>query len=84
MTSPYFYACFWYNTDCEIYNGCNNYKCVDNEVSFLDWVDCFATSLEIEECGDLNKLYYNCYVYSQCEGIVSEYWRDCFFRDSGC
>ena len=84
MTSPYFHDCYYYNTDCESYNGCNTYRCVDNEVSFLDWFDCFAINLEIEECGDLNGLYYGCYSSSKCEGIVSEYWRECALYDSGC
>jgi hypothetical protein len=61
--SENFWSCYNRGTDCEQYNGCDNYHCFVNEVPFLDWVDCYRDSYDKQECGDLSGSYYKCYMY---------------------
>ena len=87
--------CYWFNVNCEDYNGCNNYNCLDNQVEFLDWVECHEANLYLpeeskkssEECGDLSKLYYLCYSFYNhdwCDRINQRPWYDCYHRDLEC
>ena len=97
--SPAWHDCFFYNTGCEEYNGCSNYKCEEegkeddgttetadgNTVSFMDWLDCYKnTDGSAEECGDLNGTYNDCYWSENREGIVDPAWHDCFWYNTGC
>ena len=84
--------CYWYNRGCEAWNGCETYACekgpdgtVTNDISFLDWLDCYKnTSGDAETCGDTTGDYNSCYWAGSCDGIVDAAWHDCYFYNQGC
>ena len=34
------YNCTRYDYSCQNYNGCNNFNCVDHNVTFDEWLEC--------------------------------------------
>ena len=70
--SEYFYGCYWNSIDCLRYNGCLTYDCIENDVTFLDWLDCYLepnifpadrrwftdSRNDSVACGDVSGLYY--------------------------
>lgn len=35
-------------------------------------------------CGADDDTFYNCYMWESCEGVVNQYWHDCFWYNEGC
>ena len=38
--SEFWYDCFHDDEGCEDFNGCDNYECIENEVTFFEWLEC--------------------------------------------
>ena len=92
IADPAWHDCYWYDRGCGAYNGCDSYDCPEGEdgdsdsgesgTTFHEWLDCYQDTRGT--CGDDSGAYYDCYMWESCEGIVSEYWHDCFWYGTGC
>ena len=90
VADKHWHDCYWSNSGCEYYNGCSDYYCSDEgsvdpgfgQGGFLEWLACYQETRG--DCGDDSGAFYNCYMWESCEGIVNEYWHDCFWYDQGC
>ena len=73
--SEFWHDCFHYDRGCEDFNGCNNYECIETEVTFFEWLECHEfDDSAIYHCGDLTGQYNECYRYDGkwggCEGLI--------------
>ena len=73
-TDPDWHDCYWYS-DCGEDEE-------DEKTSFYEWLACYTETYE--DCGDEEGLFYDCYMYEECAGVVNEYWHDCYWYDIDC
>ena len=62
VTSQHWYDCYGWDANCELYNGCTNYYCINTiDPTFFEFAECYEeTSLDDYECTDqdnYDKLY---------------------------
>ena len=58
---------------------------IAKERDFNRWLACFTNPYaDGGDCGDYNGVFYGCYMYNNCGGIVDEFWHDCYWWGLGC
>ena len=63
----------------------NTIAIIIKERDFYRWLACFTNPYaDGEDCGDYNGLFYACYMYNSCAGVVDEFWHDCYWWGEGC
>ena len=51
------------------------------EKSFLRWLACFKNPYSSgDDCGDYNGVFYDCYMYANCDGLVDPIWHSCYWK----
>ena len=56
-----------------------------DERTFIRWLACFTNPYsDGGDCGDFNGVFYDCYMYSNCDGVVDRYWHGCYWFGEDC